>query len=141
MTDLSANNVNAATGEGADLQIIYDGDCPFCSAYIRLVRLRGAVGEVELLDARKQPDIVEDLQAEGIDLNETMVVRYGGETYAGAAAMHLLSMLSSDSGWTNRLLARIFRDGERARRFYPWLRAGRNLTLRLLGRKKLNGSE
>jgi len=55
--------------------------------------------------------------------------------------MHLLSMLSSDSGWTNRLLARIFRDGERARRFYPWLRAGRNLTLRLLGRKKLNGSE
>jgi predicted DCC family thiol-disulfide oxidoreductase YuxK len=132
---------DAAAPETDDgLQIIYDGDCPFCSAYIRLVRLREAVGGVELVDARAHPDLVRDFQARGVDLNETMVVRYAGQLYAGADAIHLLSVLSSRSGRANRFLARIFCSARRARHLYPWLRAGRNLTLRLLGREKLNVS-
>jgi len=130
----------AAARKGDGLQIIYDGDCPFCSAYIRLVRLREAVGGVELVDARAHPDLVRDFQARGVDLNETMVVRYAGQLYAGADAIHLLSVLSSESGRANRFLARIFRNDRRARHLYPWLRAGRNLTLKLLGRKRLNVS-
>ncbi len=125
----------------ADLQIIYDGDCPFCSAYARFVRLRETVGKVELLDARQHPGLVNDLRTQGVDLNQTMVVRYGGRSYAGADAIQLLSLLSAGSGPANRLLAHIFRDENRARRFYPWLRGGRNLTLRLLGRRRLGGPD
>ena len=32
--------------------IIYDGDCMLCHSYVRMVRLREAIGEVETLDAR-----------------------------------------------------------------------------------------
>ncbi|MFP4539257.1 MAG: thiol-disulfide oxidoreductase DCC family protein [Dichotomicrobium sp.] len=141
MTELASAEELAGADKGGGLQVVYDGECPFCSAYVRLVRLREAVGPVELLDARAHPGLVAELHAEGIDLNETMAVRYGGRTYVGAEAMEVLSLLSSDSGRANRLFARIFRDGRRARRLYPWLRSGRNLALRLLGRKKLTVPE
>ena len=32
--------------------IVYDGDCPFCSRYVKLVRLREALGSVDLVNAR-----------------------------------------------------------------------------------------
>ena len=32
--------------------IVYDGLCPFCTSYVRLMSLRRSVGAVELVDAR-----------------------------------------------------------------------------------------
>ena len=40
--------------------IIYDGQCPFCSRYVRLVRLRDSLGQVELVDARNGGPIVDE---------------------------------------------------------------------------------
>ena len=94
-----------------------------------------------LIDARERPDLVAELRAEGIDIDETMVVNYGGSRYAGARAIELMSLLSSDAGLLNRLSARILRDERRARFFYPILRCGRNLALRMLGRKKIGDRE
>jgi len=141
MIDSCADRDAAPRDKTADLQIIYDGACPFCSTYARLIRLRESVGKVELLDARQHPNLATHLSTQGVDLNQTMVVRYGDQTYAGADAIQMLSLLSSGSGTANRLLAHIFRDEKRARRLYPWLRAGRNLTLRLLGRDRLSRSD
>lgn len=136
---------DTATGDRnrSGLDVIYDGECPFCSAYIRMVRLREAVGPVRLIDARQHPDIVAELTSQGIDIDETMVVNYGGQRYTGAAAVELLSLLSSDQGALNWLTARLLRDGKRAAFLYPILRFGRNTTLRLLGKRKVKpaGSE
>lgn len=122
----------------AGVRIIYDGACPFCRAYVSLVRLLEAAGPVELIDARRHPVVVAcDLHRNGIDLNHTMAVQYGGRTYAGAEAVQMLSLLSSGTGPVNRIMAGMLRDRRRARLFYPVLRTGRNLTLRLLGRTKL----
>ncbi|HKJ63486.1 MAG TPA: DCC1-like thiol-disulfide oxidoreductase family protein [Hyphomicrobiales bacterium] len=121
----------------APVEIIYDGECPFCSAYVRMVRLRGAVGPVKLTDGRKDHEAVARLADEGIDLNETMAVIYGGRIYAGPRAIQILSLLSSGSGIMNRLAARLLRNPRRADFFYPVLRAGRNTTLRLLGRDRI----
>ncbi len=35
--------------------VVYDGECPFCRNYIRLMSLRKAVGDVELVDAELKP--------------------------------------------------------------------------------------
>ncbi|MGE3972346.1 MAG: thiol-disulfide oxidoreductase DCC family protein [Porticoccaceae bacterium] len=119
------------------LVVIYDGDCPFCSRYVRLARLRDSF-DIELVDARARQDVVAELRSSGYDLDAGMVVRLEGKTYHGADAMWLLSTLSSKSGLWNRVLAAMFRNRRLAGILYPVLRAGRNLTLRLLGRKPLH---
>jgi predicted DCC family thiol-disulfide oxidoreductase YuxK len=122
----------------ARVEIVYDGECPFCSAYVRMVRLREAAGPVILTDARKDRDAVARLRDAGIDINETMAVIYGGRIYAGSRAIEILSLLSSGSGIMNRLAARLLRNPSRADFFYPVLRFGRNAALRLLGSGKID---
>lgn len=126
---------DAAAGEGA--VVVYDGDCPFCSRYAALVTLRRAVGPVTLLDAREGGPLVARLAAEGYDLDEGMVLLYGGRIYHGADCMHMLALLSGGGGAANRAFASLFRHPGAARRLYPLLRAGRNAVLRLLGRDKI----
>ena len=120
--------------------IVYDGDCPFCSRYAALVTLRQAVGPVTLQDARAGGPLVARLTAEGYDLDEGMVLVYGGRIYHGADCMHMLALLSGGGGAANRLFASVFRHPGAARRLYPVLRAGRNTVLRLLGRDKIGAA-
>ena len=123
--------------KGEGITIVYDGDCPFCSRYVAMLRLRDAVGAVRLIDARSGDPVAAEMQAAGFDLNEGMVARIGGRTYHGSDCVHLLAMLSSDNGWLNSINARVFRSPKASAALYPVLRFGRNLTLRLLGRQRI----
>jgi len=124
------------SGNKHRLTVIYDGDCPFCSRYVQFCRLRETF-DVELVDARAHPDVAAELWSKGYDLDAGMVVQFEGRAHHGAEAMWLLSTLSSKSGLWNRSFAAVFRNRRLAGILYPVLRAGRNLTLRLLGRKPL----
>lgn len=119
------------------LVVVYDGDCPFCSRYIQLLKLRKAIGKVELIDARSGGSVVTDLHEAGYDLNEGMVAKYGDRIYHGADCVHILALLSTGSGVFNRINSIIFRSKILSRVLYPVLRLGRNATLRLLGRPKI----
>ena len=116
------------------LTIIYDGECPFCSSYVTLLRIRQNVGSVALLDARKFPELVSELTNRGFMLDEGMIVLYEKKMYFADDAIHVLSMLSTASGFFNKLVAVAFRNPSRAAVIYPPLRACRNLTLKILGR-------
>lgn len=118
--------------------IVYDGECPFCSAYTRYVRLRDAVGPVQLVDARDGGPLVDEVLRAGFDLDEGMVLKLGGRYYHGSDCVHMLATLSSGSSAFNRLNGWIFASPARARHLYPVLRAGRNAVLRLLGRRKFS---
>jgi predicted DCC family thiol-disulfide oxidoreductase YuxK len=107
------------------LRVVYDGQCPFCSRYVELVRLKQQY-DVELVDARQNPDTAENY---GLDLNEGMIADLDGKVHHGADAVWLLSMLSERPGLLSR--RRI------AKALYPWLRRGRRLTLRILGREPI----
>lgn len=114
-------------------QIFYDGDCPFCSAYMRMINLQRAVGPVDLIDARSDDPRVQALRAAGHDLDQGIVVRHGTQLLHGAEAMHLLATLSQGRG----ILRALMRSPRRAALLYPVLKAGRRLTLILMGRGKL----
>lgn len=118
------------------IEIIYDGACPFCTRYVALVRLRQAVGEVTLIDARSGDPRVAEVQAAGHDLDEGMVVRHGETIHHGAEAMRFLSLMSS-AGASGRLMRLLFADPSRAARLYPIFVATRRATLRLLRRNRL----
>ncbi len=119
------------------LEVIYDRECPFCTSYVRLVRLREAVGPVTLIDARSDDPRVRAVQAMGFDLDEGMVVRHGDDVFYGEAAMRHLSILSAPGGLINGLMRRVFRSPRRAALLYPVLARGRRLVLRLLGRGRI----
>lgn len=119
------------------IQIVYDGECPFCSRYVMMSRLRENVGRVELIDARSAHPLVEEIKSSGIDLNEGMLARYGGKDYFGPDCMTLLSILSSGDTLPNKLVSTAFANEKLAGFLYPFLRFGRNLTLKVLRRSKI----
>lgn len=117
--------------------LLYDGDCPFCSNYVAFTRLRDAVGPVALLDAREHPDLVREHARAGRDINQGMILQLDGVTYFGGDVLNRLALLSTGNGAFNKFTAAVFRDRRVAGLLYPALRCGRNLTLRLLGRRAI----
>jgi predicted DCC family thiol-disulfide oxidoreductase YuxK len=109
----------------AALRIVYDGECPFCSRYAAYQRLREEY-IVELVDARAEPELAGNY---GLDLNEGMIVDLDGQVHHGADAVRLLAQLSQRPG--------LLRHERVARALYPLLRFGRNVTLKILGRKPI----
>lgn len=117
------------------LSIIYDGECPFCAAFVKLYAVRKKVGEIELINARERPDLVQELRARGMEINEGMVVIWQKHHYYGADAMRLLSMLGSDTGIFRVLNRILFHNRNVAAAVYPLLATCRRLVLSLLRRK------
>ena len=117
--------------------ILYDGECPFCTAYVRMLRLKDAIGHVELCDIRSDAARRKRAIEAGLDLDEGMAVLFGGKWSHGSNAVVLLSTMSTQYGFLNSAMARLFRSPTRAALLYPMLRIGRNLTLRILGRQKI----
>jgi predicted DCC family thiol-disulfide oxidoreductase YuxK len=109
--------------------IVYDGDCIFCQNYVRLVRLRETVGDVEMLDARTNDPRVSTYWRQGYDLNEGMLFVYRGKTYYGSDAVHVLAGLSSPVSWFNRFNRAIFSSRAASTVLYPLLKFGRRVTL------------
>jgi predicted DCC family thiol-disulfide oxidoreductase YuxK len=117
--------------------IVYDGQCPFCSRYVRLVRLRQSLGHVKLIDARQGGPAVAEIQAAGLDLDQGMALKLGDRWYHGAECIQMLALLSTPSTVFNKLNGAVFRTQMTAKLFYPMLRVGRNIALKLLGRGRI----
>lgn len=93
-----------------------------------------------LANAREHPALVEEVGRLGYDVDEGMVLKLNGRYYHGADCIHALSLLTTPAGWFNRINSLAFRSPAFSRLAYPVLRAGRNLTLKLLGRSRLQPS-
>lgn len=116
--------------------LVYDGECPFCSAYVKYVRVREHV-RLHLVNARDGGPLVDEIVNRGLDLDEGMVLKMGDRYYHGADCINVLATLSTRSSAFNRINARMFSSPTLARALYPVLRAGRNGALSLLGRRRL----
>jgi len=142
MTETRASGHVDAAVAGADQQawLVYDGDCPFCRRYVQYVRVRQSVS-LRLVNARDGGALVDEVRRAGLDLDGGMVLKMGDRLYHGADCIHVLALLGSPSDAFNRVNAAIFRSERLSRLLYPVLRAGRNATLRLLGRSKVGAAE
>jgi predicted DCC family thiol-disulfide oxidoreductase YuxK len=126
----------AMTHEGA-AYVVYDGECPFCSSYVKLLRLREAVGPVVLLNAREDHPVVRQVEEHGVVLDQEMALVMGGEIYSGGECLNRLALMSTQSGLFNRLNVALFSSPKFSKLAYPFLRGGRNLALKALGRKQI----
>jgi predicted DCC family thiol-disulfide oxidoreductase YuxK len=119
-----------------ELVVVYDGECPFCTQFVKLQKIRQSAGQVTLNDARNFMSDVEAARQAGLDLDQGMLVFWKGNVYEGGDAINILALLGSERGFP--VVWRVFFHNAAVSRFlYPALRKGRNLALRLMGRKKL----
>ena len=116
-----------------DVWLVYDDECPVCRSYCKYVRIRETVGWLRLVDARQPGPLMDEITAAGLDIDQGMVLKWQQATYYGPDAIHMLSLLSTRSGWFNRLCFVFFGTRWGARAFYPVGKAFRNLLLKLLG--------
>ena len=110
------------------LLIVYDGACPFCTAYVSLVRLRESM-RVELLSARSTDERINEFLALGYRLDDGVLVQIDGLIYVGADAMYQLAIISNHHGIFNRMQSFVFSRKWLAHLLYPFLRFGRRLVL------------
>jgi len=132
---VDAEESDRATDE---LLLVYDQECPLCDGYCRRVRVRPQAWRLQLVNARDAAPVMNEITAAGLDIDQGMVVRMHGRLHYGADAIHVLALLSSRSGFFNRLNYWLFRTRTQSRFLYPVLRFGRNLLLKALRKTKIN---
>ena len=123
--------------DNKNMKIIYDGDCPFCSKYVRLIQLKRTVGDVELINARSDTLIKEELKKLSIDVNQGMVLIHEKNIYFAEDCVHHLALLSTSSTLFNRINKFIFKHKSLSNILYPIMKTSRNIILFILNRKKI----
>jgi predicted DCC family thiol-disulfide oxidoreductase YuxK len=118
--------------------LLYDGECPVCSAYVAMARLRQLYPGLKVVDARSEPDLVAELRGKGYEINEGMVLRLDGAIHFGADATRMIAVLgrASPSRWRRTALG-VIGTAPWSRRLYPWLSRGRRALLRVLRRGRI----
>ncbi len=136
---MSTAQQHSKAGQQA-VAIVYDGECPFCANYVKLLRLRDAVGLVRLVDARSDDPAVKRVSDAGYNLDDGMALIDGETIWHGQDCINRIALMSTPSGVFNRINAAVFRSPRTSKALYPVLRGGRNLALKMLGRKKINAA-
>ncbi|MFZ6654771.1 DCC1-like thiol-disulfide oxidoreductase family protein [Undibacterium sp. TJN19] len=116
-----------------DLWLVYDGECPVCKTYCKHIRIREAVGQLHLVDARYPSALLNEVTKMGLNIDQGMVLKFKGVIYYGADAIYVLTSLSTPSGIFNRINYYFFSSKLGAKIFYPLGKAFRTLLLKLLG--------
>lgn len=117
--------------------LLYDGECPLCSRYVRMTRLRDTLPGFELIDARYRPDLVQQHREHGREINDGMILSVDGRYYHGADALNRIALLSTPFRLLNRANATLFKSRRVSSAIYPFMVVGRNALLRLLGRQMI----
>ncbi|VVC76606.1 hypothetical protein AQUSIP_19290 [Aquicella siphonis] len=106
--------------------LIYDGDCPLCDSFAKMIKIRESVGHFEMINARQPHPVLDEINAKKLDLDQGVVVKYNNHFYHGPDAMHILGLMSSDHDWFNCFNALLFRSKIISRLFYPLFKYVRN---------------
>ena len=66
-----------------ELWIVYDGQCPFCNTYVRMIKLKKSFNKVTLLDAREGGAVVNEIKKIPLNLNLGIVLKINQSYFHG----------------------------------------------------------
>jgi predicted DCC family thiol-disulfide oxidoreductase YuxK len=124
-----------------EILLVYDRECPACNVYCQVVKIRESVGHLRIVDARENSEVLHEITAEGLDIDQGVVLKMGDQLYYGSDAIHTLALIGSRSGILNRINYWVFRSKTMSSILYPFLRFLRNFLLKILGKSKINNLE
>ena len=114
---------------------IYDGECPFCNHFAQLLELKSCLREFEILDGRKNLDLLSQLYNQGYDLNKGAILINKKNIMHGADAINFIcSQLNEPSDSLLEVLRIIFTSNKRTHFLFPFLLWGRRLSLTVKGK-------
>ena len=118
-----------ASFDAKDSYLLYDGECPACSAYVAMSRLRQKYPELSVWNAREQPEKVGAWRARGYDVNEGMILVLDGRMHFGAEATRMIALIGGAQSLPARGFLWTVGLAPWARVLYPLLNRGRQLLL------------
>jgi predicted DCC family thiol-disulfide oxidoreductase YuxK len=124
-----------------EILLVYDRECPACNVYCQVVKIRESVGNLRIVDARENSEVLHEITAEGLDIDQGVVLKMGDQLYYGSDAIHTLALIGSRSGVFNCINYWVFRSKIISSILYPFLRFLRNFLLKILGKSKINNLE
>ena len=124
--------------DSPDIELVYDQECPVCDFYCKRIDVRQSAGQLLYITARDDSEIMDEMTARGLEMEEGRVVRVGDELHYGADAIHELALLSSGKGFVNAMSRLTFGSRHMSRALYPLFRLARNMLLKVLGRTRVN---
>lgn len=116
-------------------ELLYDGECPVCSAYAK-----HACVAVKT-DARTSSTLREEATKARLDLDEGFILKKDGVLYHGWEAMHLLARDPGKTPLALRLFYLPMRSRSLARTLYPVLARARMLLLKIMGKEPIGNLE
>jgi predicted DCC family thiol-disulfide oxidoreductase YuxK len=121
-----------------NVTIVYDGECPFCSDFVALNRLKESGYTLTIINARdtKNPVVV-DLR-KSYDIDNGMIVIYREKVLYGSSAARFISSSYSHKVLRASLYRLILGNQKIANILYPVLVFLRKLYFRLVGKKFIN---
>ena len=114
---------------------IYDGECPFCNHFAKLLELKSSIPKLQILDGRENLGLLTKLYNQGFDLNKGAILIINGEVRHGSDAINwICSELKEPNDSLLEILKIIFRSNNRTKILFPFLLWGRRLSLVLKGK-------
>jgi len=114
---------------------IFDGECPFCNHFAQLLELKSRLPEFEILDGRKNLDLLYQLYNQGYDLNKGAILIHNDSIMHGADAINwICSEIKEPSDSLLEVLRIIFTSNKRTNFLFPFLLWGRRISLTLKGK-------
>lgn len=125
------------------IYFVYDGQCPICQMGADLYKIRQSVGKLKTVDARTEENhpVMQEVNKAELNLDEGMVIKYNGKLYQGEGALNIMAKLGADAGWFNHINNTLYKSKIFARFSYPFMKAARNLALKLKGVDKIRNLE
>ena len=113
-----------------DLTFIYDGECPFCNHFAELLEIKSNIGNINIIDGRKNQDLINSLQKKGYDLDYGAILLKGEDIFHGAEAINTVcNKINNPSSSLLKLLSNIFKSKKRTRLLFPFLVRARRFAL------------
>ncbi len=120
------------------IYLIYDGQCPLCNSAAKALKIRKSAGSLQLINARENHPIMQEIYQAKLDIDKCMVVKLNGKLYHGADAQHVLALIGTNNDFINRLNVCLFRSKYISTALYPILRMMRNILLHIKGIPPVN---
>ncbi len=119
-----------------EIIFIYDGECPFCNHFAKLLELKSSLPNLRILDGRKNVSRLTTLFKEGYDLNNGAILIREGEILHGSKALNFIcSQIKEPNDALLELLRLIFTSKKRSNLLFPFLLFARRLVLSIKGSK------